>query len=156
MRGQQIPPPRPWKMIRYFHSTESGPLGAFHLSRHKWPTLQASSCSKRVRVRVFLSGECRPRRGGRFVYQFANATTSRQREKSDDTEGHYRGTSLMRNCFLLGPCSRPYGGPRGVEVSYERGTPVARYHPEWWQLQGHVSPARSPCTHQPSRKDQID
>jgi len=34
----------------------------------------------------------------------------------------YRGTSLIRNCFLLGPCSRPM--PRGVEVSYERGTPV--------------------------------
>ena len=29
-RGQQIPSPRPWKMIRYFHS--SGPLKVVHLS----------------------------------------------------------------------------------------------------------------------------
>jgi len=36
----------------------------------------------------------------------------------------YRGTSLMRNCFPLGPYSRPYGGPRRVEDSYGRGTPV--------------------------------
>ena len=42
--------------------------------------------------------------------------------------GFYRGTALMRNCFLVGPhsslCLEPYGGPRGVEVSYERGAPV--------------------------------
>ena len=40
----------------------------------------------------------------------------------------YRGTSLIRNCFLLGPymglCLGSYGGPGGVEVSYEQGTPV--------------------------------
>ena len=45
------------------------------------------------------------------------------------TDGkHYRGTSLVRNCFLLGsysrPCLGPYGGPRGVEVFNERGAPV--------------------------------
>ena len=41
----------------------------------------------------------------------------------------YRGTSLMRNCFLPGPYSRPYDGPGGVEVSYERGTPAAPLSP---------------------------
>ena len=41
---------------------------------------------------------------------------------------YYRGTSLIRNCLLLGPCGRPM--PRalqkcwGVAVSYERGTLV--------------------------------
>jgi len=37
----------------------------------------------------------------------------------------YRGTSLIRNIFLLGPCLGPCGGPRGVEVLDERGTPAA-------------------------------
>ena len=40
----------------------------------------------------------------------------------------YRGTSLIRNLPHLGPYSRPMpgplGGPKGVAVSYERGTPV--------------------------------
>ena len=40
----------------------------------------------------------------------------------------YRVSSLTRNCFhqdpTVGSCLGPYGGPRGVQVSYEQGTPV--------------------------------
>jgi len=41
----------------------------------------------------------------------------------------YSGASIIRNCLLLDPavglCLGPYGGPRGVAVSYQRGTPVS-------------------------------
>jgi len=39
----------------------------------------------------------------------------------------YRGTSLIRHPalgFEVGLCLGAYGGPRGVAVSCERGTPV--------------------------------
>ena len=40
----------------------------------------------------------------------------------------YRGTSLIRNTPSVGPCSTLYlrtcGDPRGLGVSYERGSPV--------------------------------
>jgi len=40
----------------------------------------------------------------------------------------HMGTSLIRNCLLLGPCSRTMpralASPRGWAVSYERGTPA--------------------------------
>ena len=37
----------------------------------------------------------------------------------------YRGTSLLRKSAPLGPYGRPMpGGPRGVAVSNERGTPA--------------------------------
>ena len=45
------------------------------------------------------------------------------------TTSHYRGTSLIRKNAppydpTVGLCLGPYGGPRGVAVSYKRGTPV--------------------------------
>jgi len=36
----------------------------------------------------------------------------------------YRGTSLMRNCFLLGPYSRPAGVPRSLKPASSYGPTV--------------------------------
>ena len=44
------------------------------------------------------------------------------------TCGMYTGTSLIRNSPqdpTVDLCVWPYGGPRGVDVSYEPGTPAA-------------------------------
>jgi len=51
---------------------------------------------------------------------------------AQDNHAHhrYRGTSITRNSLPLGLCLGPYGGPRGVGVSYERGTPVCSLRSE--------------------------
>ena len=86
-------------------SLDSGPLG---------------SCSFGLAT---LPGKLRERRG-QLICSGVTHPLIASFWHSPGAEPIYRDSSLIRKLPSQGPYSRPYGGPRGVGVSYQRCTPV--------------------------------
>ena len=130
LRGQKIPSPRPWKMIRHFHSTVRNPgsLRAVHLSRHKRPTLtfvfcRVSANTSRTRRRLeglvtcFLFLRLRALRGqksGRSKERCRIWLRDGRRRGQYQSNHHLGGASRVPRLALSlrewGPLVTPQGG----------------------------------------------
>ena len=92
LRGQQIPSPRPWKMIRYFHST----VLPGHLWCDKWTALSAplSGCDLEAKGGSHLCSLVPALESDSPDMRFLSRTRLSWAKKSSDLEARARGVRI--------------------------------------------------------------